>query len=274
MRDSYLTTMIDNLRASIRLVLFFLVSLLTVLSAAAGNFVVGWLKPSLAVRWKNISIGMWARITAGLIGLSITKKGTPPEPPFFLVSNHLSYIDVIPLWYYLEATFVAKSDVKSWPFFGWGTQILGVLFIDRESMRDTHRTNKQIRKTISGQQGVILFPEGTSTKGDRVLPFNAPLLQYPAQSQMPVHAAALTYRSEHERWPAHRSICWWGDMTFFGHFWDLLKMPGFEVEITFSEQTVVENDRKKLADRLHKVVAGNFDPVIERQQPEQRTQAT
>lgn len=264
--------MLLTLRASVRLVLFFILSLLTVLAVAAGRLTVGLVSTTQAVRWKNAVIGLWATLVAKLIGLKIIQKGTPPSPPFFLVSNHLSYIDVIPLWKYLNGTFVAKSEVQSWPFFGWATQILGVLFINRENMLDTYRMNQKIAQTITDAQGVILFPEGTSTKGEQVAPFNAPLLEYPASSQMPVHHATLSYRTLDSRWPTHLNICWWGDMPFFSHFWELLKMPGFEVEITFSTETTVESDRKKLAKSLHKRVANDFLPVVEKEQePQEHT---
>ncbi len=258
------------LRASIRLVMFLMLSLFTVLTVAAGKLTVGLVSSTAAIRLKNVTIGLWATLTAKLIGLTINKKGTPPTPPFFLVSNHLSYIDVIPLWKYLNATFVAKSEVQSWPFFGWATQILGVLFIDRENILDTVRMNQKIFQTISDVQGVILFPEGTSTKGEQVKSFNAPLLKYPATSQMPVHYATLSYRSSNSRWPAHLNICWWGDMPFFSHFWELLKMPGFEVHITFGDNTVCQNDRKKLAELLQKRVADDFLPVVGKEQEPQK----
>lgn len=263
--------MLLNLRASIRLFLFFVLSLATVLIVAAGRLTIGLFSPALAVSWKNTIIGLWATLVAQVIGLKMNRKGTPPDPPFFLVSNHLSYIDVIPLWKYLDGTFVAKSEVKSWPFFGWGTQILGVLFIDRENMLDTHRMNNKIADTISEAQGVILFPEGTSTKGERVVSFNAPLLEYPASVRMPVHFATVRYRSLDERWPAHLNICWWGDMPFFSHFWELLKMPGFEVDITFGDTTVTEGDRKKLAKTLHNRVATDFLPVVDQNHQTQKS---
>ncbi|MDZ7680215.1 MAG: lysophospholipid acyltransferase family protein [Fodinibius sp.] len=204
---------------------------------------------------------LWATLTALIIGMQITKKGEPPKPPFFLVANHLSYLDVVPLWRYLDGTFVAKSEIKSWPFFGWATQTLGVLFIDRAHKQDAYRMNNRIAETISNEQGVIIFPEGTSTSGKQVLPFNAPLLAYPARNTMPVHFATVRYRSRYDRWPAHKHICWWGDMPFLPHFWELLKMPRFEVTISFGDYAVSESDRKQLAANLHHSVAQNFDPI-------------
>ncbi|NGP87979.1 lysophospholipid acyltransferase family protein [Fodinibius halophilus] len=254
--------MIQSIRALLRLVLFFIVSLATVLLVAIGNVLITLVSDKWAVRWKNIVIKSWAWITGIVVGLKLTVKGTPPKPPFFLVSNHLSYIDVIPLWRYLDATFVAKSEIQSWPFFGWATKTLGVLFINRELKRDVKRMNDKISDVISANQGVIIFPEGTSTKGAKVESFNAPLLQYPAVTRMPVDYATITYESTNPDKPAHLNICWWGDMEFFPHFWELLKLKSFKATITFGEQSVSSSNRKILADELKKEVNRNFSPVI------------
>lgn len=252
--------MLDFLRASVRLVLFFIISLTTVIFVALGNLIL--FSTDWSIRWKNTIIRNWAKLIASTIGLDINIKGTPPDPPFFLVCNHLSYLDVIPLWLNLNATFVAKSEIKSWPFFGWGTKTLGVLFIDRELKRDVHRLNNRISETISKEQGIIIFPEGTSSKGERVLPFNAPLLRYPADEGVPVNYATISYRSSYDRWPAHLNICWWGDMPFFSHFWELLKIPKFEADITFGEHRITGSDRKELARELHEAVSRNFSPIV------------
>src|SRR5699024_9092949 len=145
-----------------RLIFFFILSLATVILVGAGNLLLGIFSPEWAVSWKNHIIGFWARLMCIILNIDISLKGTPPEPPFFLVSNHLSYIDVIPLWLLINGTFIAKSEVSTWPFFGWATKILGVIFIDRNMRRDVHRVNNLIASSISHRQGVMIFPEGTS----------------------------------------------------------------------------------------------------------------
>ncbi len=254
--------MLKSIRASIRLLLFFLTTLLTVLLVAAGNFLLAIFNRRWTVIWKNYIIKSWAWVTGFILGLRLERRGEPPSPPFFLVANHLSYLDVVLLWRYLDATFVAKSEIKSWPFFGWGTRTLGVLFIDRELKRDVHRMNRRISESISNEQGVIIFPEGTSTGGEQVLSFNAPLLQYPADEQMPVSFASLSYETTNPDYPAHLNICWWGDMAFFSHFWNLLKLKRIKAAITFGDHSIVEADRKRLARKLHDAVKSEFSPVV------------
>ncbi|MGD8427550.1 MAG: lysophospholipid acyltransferase family protein [Balneolaceae bacterium] len=252
--------MIKNVRATVRLILFFITTLLTIVFVAVGNFLLGPVGRRWHIAWKNKVIKAWAWLVSWIIGLQVDLKGTPPDPPFLLVSNHLSYIDPLLFWRYLDATFVAKSEVKSWPFFGWGTKTLGVLFIDRELRKDVKRMNERISSSISNVQGVIIFPEGTSTKGKDVKSFNAPLLQYPVDNQMPVHYVSISYKTPNP-WPAHMHVCWWGDMAFMSHFWNLLKIPRFKAKVIFGE-SIIERDRKILADRLHRAVSSSFMPVV------------
>ena len=258
--------MIATIRGAIRLLLFLIISLLTVLFVAVGNILLRVFSPPWASVWKNKIIYIWAWLISRLLKMKLNIKGSLGKPPFFLVSNHLSYLDVIPLWLCAEGTFIAKSEIKSWPFFGWATKILGVIFIDRNTRRDVRRVNKLIASTMSKEQGVIIFPEGTSTKGEEVKPFHTSLLQYPAKVTMPVHYASISYKSYDSNRPASDYICWWGDMPFFGHFWQLLKMRSFEATITFGDQTICHPDRKVLASKLHRAVEANFDPITASQQ--------
>src|SRR5699024_4460813 len=253
--------MFVTVRAGIRLVLFFILSLTTVVLVGAGNLLLRTFSRGWAVSWKNCIIGLWARLMCTILNIDIQLEGNPPEPPFFLVSNHLSYIDVIPLWLLTKGTFIAKSEVSTWPFFGWATRILGVIFIDRNMRRDVQRVNKLIASSISDRQGVMIFPEGTSTNGTDVKVFHSSLLQYPAEEYMPVSYVTLSYRSGNAERPASQHICWWDDMPFFGHFWELLKLSGFEVSVIFGEKPVRERDRKRLADRLRERIKKDFVPV-------------
>ncbi|MEL7834576.1 lysophospholipid acyltransferase family protein [Fodinibius sp. Rm-B-1B1-1] len=251
----------DTFRAFLRIIAFLTITVTTVITTAMGDILLGFISQSGVVRWKNKVIKWWARWSSKVLGFNIKVTGNPPEAPFFLVSNHLSYVDVIPLWYYLDATFIAKSEIKSWPFFGWATQKLGVLFIDRQLRSDVKRMNKQIADSINAEQGVILFPEGTSSKGKKVLPFKSSLLNYPAEKNMPVHYASISYRSLDTDRPAWSHVCWWGDMSFLPHFWELLKIKHIEVIIDFGE-SISAKDRKVLSSKLQKAVSKSFKPVI------------
>lgn len=205
----------------------------------------------------------WGQCCCRIMGINIVVKGEVPEPPFLLVSNHLSYIDVFVLFSQLRCLFVAKSDVKAWPLIGFIIKTCGILFIDRNRKRDVTRVNELISRSINDNQGIILFPEGTTSPGMKVLPFRTSLLEYPASQNSPVSYVALMYQMPDSEISAYESICWWNDTPFFLHFFELLKSKGFTAKIHFGDKEIKEKDRKLLAEKLQKFVQDEFEPVID-----------
>lgn len=204
----------------------------------------------------------WGKLCCRIIGIKLDVTNSPPEPPFLLVSNHLSYIDVFVLFSQLRCLFVAKSDVKSWPLMGFIIRTCGILFIDRNRKRDVTRVNELISKNINPNQGIILFPEGTTSPGMRILPFRTSLLQYPASENFPVSYVAISYETPADEPPAYESVCWWDDTPFFIHFFELLKMKEIRARVNFGKEKIAKNDRKLLAEKLQRAVQAEFIPVI------------
>ena len=196
------------------------------------------------------------------MGARIERRGTPPEPPFFLVTNHLGYVDVLVLASQLDAVFIAKSEAAGWPIVGSLCRSVGTLFVDRRSKRDLPRVIAAIDRTLDAGQGVVLFPEGTSTRGEEVARFHPSLLEVAARAHYPVSFGSLGYATAEDSAPAHLAVCWWGNMELPGHFWQLLSLPGFRVTLAFGDERIQDNDRKRLAIRLWRKVDGLFTPVV------------
>lgn len=214
--------------------------------------------------FKHRVTGIWSRITARLMGMKINIEGTPPKTPFFLVCNHLSYIDIFPIWAVLNTTFIAKKEVGRWPVLGSVIRFMGIIFIDRGNNRDIIRANSKIEVLMSeGQEGVVLFPEGTSTRGETVLPFRPSLLYFPARSNTPVYYASISYHIPGDNILASETVCWWGTMTFVDHFFELLQLKSFRCRMTFGNKPVTGKNRKELAGKLHQKVLEQFQPVDE-----------
>jgi 1-acyl-sn-glycerol-3-phosphate acyltransferase len=220
-------------------------------------------------RWRCLIFRSWARATARLLGIRIEVRGTPPRPPFFLVSNHLSYVDIIVFASAIECVFIAKQDVSRWPVLGLMCRSMGTIFIDREKRKDVTRVNGLIEKTLASGRGVVLFAEGTSTEGATVRQFKPALLEQAAALRLPVSCAALSYSTPTGEPPAHLSVCWWGDMTFPDHLFALLGLPWFRATLVFGPRSIREADRKRLAIRLREAVEEQF-VKIRGQKPEAR----
>ncbi|MFY9608812.1 MAG: lysophospholipid acyltransferase family protein [Blastocatellia bacterium] len=212
-------------------------------------------------RWRALMLHKWAQTTAFILGLSIDASCNAPAAPFLLVSNHLSYVDVVVLASRLECLFVAKKEVESWSIIGALCRGVGTVFIDRSNRRDLARVNGEIAQALEDGRGVILFAEGTSTKGSSVLPFRSSLLEAAARRGFPVSYAAVSYRVLADDPPASGSVCWWGDMTFGSHFAALLRLRRIQATVSFGSDGIRADDRKTLADRLWFEVNRLFVPV-------------
>jgi 1-acyl-sn-glycerol-3-phosphate acyltransferase len=214
-------------------------------------------------RWRIFAIRNWGKLTARIVGVSIRVDGEPPEPPYFLVSNHLSYIDVVVYAASLGSLFVAKREIASWLFIGWVARTIGTIFIDRRSYQDIPRVLGLINKNLDQGFGIVLFAEGTSTRGDKVLPFNPALLEPAARGNYPVSYASISYRTPADETPAHIAVCWWDDISFPVHAGRLLRLRRFDAVLTFGSHAIQADDRKTLARSLWVAVNEQFIPVVE-----------
>lgn len=212
---------------------------------------------------RNGIIGGWARLACGIMGLRIEARGEPPKPPFFLVSNHLSYIDVIVYATRLDCVFIAKSEVGEWPGIGRVARNVGTIFLERRNFQALPRVIGLIDQNLDDEGGVVLFAEGTSTRGEKVLPFSPALLEPAARSGYPVSYASISYRTPPGETPAELSVCWWGEMTLLPHLKELLKLSRFDAVIVFGSDAIQSNDRKVLAKSLWQAVSDQFIPVAE-----------
>jgi 1-acyl-sn-glycerol-3-phosphate acyltransferase len=215
-----------------------------------------------ASRTSVLVFRIWARGSLRILKARVEVRGPLPEAPFFLVTNHLGYVDVMVLASVLDCVFVSRADVAGWPIVGPLVRVVGTVFIDREAKRDIPRVLARIEDNLAHGRGIVLFPEGTSSKGETVLPFRAPLLEVAARSGLQVSYAALTYRTKPRNPPAHLAVCWWGDMAFGSHLVRLFRLSGFDATVRFGERTLKRPDRKDLAQQSWEGVLGLFEPVV------------
>jgi 1-acyl-sn-glycerol-3-phosphate acyltransferase len=250
------------LRAIVRAALLCIFTAVMYLLVITGKFLLSPYK-KLRLDCTGLMLRSWARGLCFVLGINITRYGQPPAAPFILVSNHLSYVDILVFASQVACVFIAKKDVASWPAIGSMCRAAGTIFVDRESRRDVVRVNQLIEHALNEGLGIILFPEGTSTEGAGVRPFNPSLLDYAAKNEMPVYHASISYRTVEGDPPAYLSVCWWGDMTFMSHFGGLLKLRSVHATVLFGMQPISRHDRKSLAAELHNAVISEFVPVVD-----------
>ena len=214
------------------------------------------------IYWRQIIFKLWARSFVSISRMKIEIIGTPPKPPFFLVCNHLSYTDVPALRDVLEGIFVAKKEVESWFLAGRIVRDMGNIFINRQNRRDIPRAGQEIINHLDEGEGVIVFPEGTSTKGEKVLPFNSSFLEFAAKTDLPVSYCSISYKTPDGEMSASDAVCWWDDTVFMNHMFRLFSVREFTAIISFGDAPVANPNRKELARELHEKVAEKFIPVL------------
>jgi 1-acyl-sn-glycerol-3-phosphate acyltransferase len=214
------------------------------------------------VYWRQLLFRAWTGSFVRISGMRIDVIGTPPKPPFFLVCNHLSYTDIPALRQVVDGVFVAKAEVAGWPVAGRIVRDIGTIFINRGNRRDIPRAGEKVMERLADGEGVIVFPEGTSGRGDSVMSFNSSFLEFAARSSVPVSYAVITYRTPADELPASTAVCWWDDTTFFQHLLRLFELRSYEATLIFGDEPLVATDRKLLSKELHRHIADRFIPVL------------
>jgi len=212
--------------------------------------------------WRQWAFYNWARAFVKISGMRVEVVGVLPRPPFFLVCNHLSYTDVAAIRSVLEGVFVAKGEMESWFLAGRIVSDMGTIFINRQNRRDIPRAGAKIIERLESGEGVIVFPEGTSTKGETVLPFNSSFLEFAAQRDLPVSYASITYKTPNDSPKAVDTVCWWDEKSFGEHLWQLFQVREFIAVINFGSEPIQNPNRKELAKMLWTKVDESFVPVV------------
>ena len=162
----------------------------------AGLAVLSFQFPFADQKRKNKLIQAWSKRLLCIFGTELRLKNQVilPNTPFLLASNHISWMDIHAINAFKPIRFVAKSDVEGWPIFGWMAKQLGTVFIKRDNYRHGKHVANEVAKVLE-TQSVCIFPEGTSTIGEVVLPFKPNLFESAVIAGVPVYSLAISYRS-------------------------------------------------------------------------------
>ncbi len=193
-------------------------------------------------------------------GAKLHIKGLPPKKPFLLVSNHLSYIDIFVYYATAPCTLISKMEIGKWFMVGPIAKGLGTIFIDRGSKRDLLRINDLIERRLKENNGVIFFPEGTSSDGE-MKRFKPSLFAYASEKKLPVYYSSIQYETLPGEGSIKNVICWWGDMTLLPHMYNLMRMPYFNAYVEFNPLPIAGEDRKELAHNVQEGVTKQLSEV-------------
>ncbi|WP_339854722.1 lysophospholipid acyltransferase family protein [uncultured Nisaea sp.] len=220
-------------------------------------------------------------LCARLLGFRVHTRGTPLRDDAVLyASNHVSYFDIVVLGSLLRASFIAKSEVKTWPGFGLLAVLQRTVFVERRRGRSKEHANVIAERLEAGDR-LILFPEGTSNDGNRTLPFKSALFSAvkpaadngpvagngPVNADIRIQPVSVTY-TRLNGMPMGRGLrpfyAWYGDMDLVPHLLDALSLGRVDVEVEFHEPVDPANfaNRKELAAHCQRIVANGVSRAL------------
>ena len=201
------------------------------------------------------------RFVARLFGIRIQVLGHP-EKGALLAANHTGWLDIVIFSAVMPLSFIAKSEVATWPFFGTLARLQRTVFVARTRRSETGAARDIIRDRLLAGDTLVLFPEGTSGDGNGVLPFKSALLGA-AEADLEgrhvrVQPVSTAYTGVHGI-PMGREnrplFAWYGDMELVPHLWEALKAGPLDVVVEFHPPLSLDTmDRKALARRAEELV--------------------
>jgi lyso-ornithine lipid O-acyltransferase len=225
----------------------------------------------LRAPWTKRLPRFYHRCCCHILGLRVCALGAPiRRRPALFVANHVSYIDIAVLGSLVEGSFVAKSEVAAWPLFGWLAKLQRSVFVDRR-VRSTARQRDAIGARLAAGDALILFAEGTSSDGNRVLPFKSALLSAAAGdgalAPVAVQPVSLAY-TRLDGIPIGRHyrpfFAWYGAMELMPHLWRMLGLGTVEAVVEFHPPTALADcgTRKALAEYCYGRIAGGVAAAL------------
>ncbi len=255
--------MVSRLRAAARLVVY-----------------AGWTLLLIPVQMLGLRLGLdlverlplrYHRACCRIIGLEVKIRGEMiRERPVLFVANHSSYLDITVLASLVPGSFVAKREVGGWPFFGLLARLQRTVFVDRR-LHQTGVQRDEMQRRLEAGDNLILFPEGTSGDGNRVLPFKSALFAVagPDAGNRPltVQPVSVAY-TRLDGMPLGRTlrplVAWYGDMGLVPHMWTMLGLGRITVVVTFHAPVRLADfpSRKALAKHCQRVVSAGLTAAI------------
>lgn len=212
------------------------------------------------------TVSLYCRFFTWAMGMKIQVKNLPKnQKAYLLIGNHMGVLDILCLAAVKPTLFITSQEMRQTPGLGLLAEMGGCLFVNRLSRTGIQKEIQQIRKTLQQGHNVVLYPEGTSTNGEKVLPFKKSLITA-AAGAVPILPMVINYRQVNGQpmHPKYRDfVCWYGDQGFLEALLRVLSLKSCHAEIEFLQELHVhsEDDRHHIAQTAHKMVAEKFVPI-------------
>lgn len=232
------------------------------LHGASAVLLLRFVFPRASPRARRRLVRWWSARLLHVLGIRVRASGPAPREreAAMIAANHITWVDIFVVLSVRPSRFIAKSEIRDWPIAGWIAARSGTLFIRRERRRDTARINGEVHEALSQGDCVGLFPEGTTTEGDRLLRFHTSLFEPAIANAATIHPAAIRY--EHADGSPCRAVAYADDTAFLESFGRVIGLRDVVAHLGFAEpiQPAAGLDRRAAARLAHERVARLLAP--------------
>lgn len=205
-----------------------------ILHTVYGGFLGILIMPSATARQRNWIVSHWSRSLLRILNIEVIRQGNLPDHDAvntMFVGNHISWIDIHAINSVRAVRFIAKSDLRNWPIFGWLAKKCNTLFIEREQKKDAVRIIEEATESLKRGDCLCFFPEGTTTEGSELLPFKGSLMQAPINARSTIWPFAIYYPNSDGS--ANKDMAFCGETTLFESIWKIVSLNNPKVVLTF-----------------------------------------
>lgn len=215
------------------------------------------------LQYFNRTVSTYTKKVLQTINCEISTPGFDPslfeDENFLIISNHLSYLDILITSSVLPSCFVTSVDLGESKFLGTICELGGALFVERRHRGMIEQDTRNLAETLKDGFNLVLYPEGTSMNGEKVMPFKKSLLMSAVQAQkniLPICIKYLEIDGEPLSVENRDRVCWYGDLPFGGHAASLMKTKSLKVELQFLDVIKVtpESTRHELAEKAQAAI--------------------
>jgi 1-acyl-sn-glycerol-3-phosphate acyltransferase len=203
-------------------------------------------------------IRFWCKRLLAIFEIKVVVRGFDDflfnQKKYLIASNHISWLDIIVIQSMKPSIFVAKSDVASWPLFGWVAQMTGTIFIKRDKVSDIKKALKKIKRRLI-KHSVCIFPEGTSTNGRYLLPFKSNLFQSSIDTNKAILPICLRYQENNTY---SDKVAFIDDMSLIDSIMKIKKENNIQVILDVLQPIRPRGNRKELASYTHEIIQKNL----------------
>ena len=218
-------------------------------------------------RLYTYTVKFYCRLALWLMNFKLNVINPPDEDqPYLLVSNHLGILDILMLASVKPTLFVTSVEMRNTPLLGLLTEMGGCLYVERRDRSNIRNEMGEIRSTLQNGLSVALYPEGTSSNGERLLPFKKTLLTSAAGTGVPIKPVIVNFRKVNGEPMSHKwrdYVFWYGDLTFHGFLIRVFTLKSIEADLEFGTEVLIHNEeeRKQIAAHLQDLIESKYVPI-------------